>query len=100
MITLKAICLAAGLTDCGIVTEVYGDGKPLGKGLVTFAEVSAKLSNESGLKPYLISKEDFEKIFNSNNFQFDVTIVLPNDPDNPIPGCKAHNFQFVTKWKL
>jgi hypothetical protein len=100
MITLKAICLAAGLTDCGIVTEVYGDGKSLGEGLVTFAEVSEKLSNESGLKPYLIPKADFEKIFNSNNFDFDVTIVLPNEPDDPIPGCKAEKFEFVTRWGL
>lgn len=100
MITLKAICLAAGLTDCGIVMEVYGGGKSLGQGLVTFAEVSAKLSNESGLKPYIISKEDFEKIFNNRNFDFDIEIVLPNEPDNPIPGCPVQNFQFITKWKL
>lgn len=100
MITLKAICLAAGLTDCGIVTEVYGDGKSLGQGLVTFAEVAEKLSNESGLKPYIISKEDFDKIFNSRNFDFDIEIVLPNEPDQPIPGCKVDKFEFVTKWSI
>jgi len=100
MITLKAICLAAAITDCGIVTEVFQSGKSIGNGIVTFSDVSQKLASESGLKAFVIPKADFLKIFQSKAINFDVQIVLPNEPDKPQPECKADKFEFVTKWVL
>lgn len=100
MITLKAICLAAAVTDCGIVTEVFQAGKSQGQGIVTFAEVSQKLASESGLRAYVIPKTDFLKVFQSKEINFDVQIVLPNEPDKPQPECKADKFEFVIKWVL
>lgn len=100
MITLKAICLAAAVTDCGIVTEVWQNGKSLGNGIVTFAEVSQKLASETGLRAFTIPKNDFLKIYQSESLNFDVDIVLPNEPDKPQPECKADKFEFVTRWTL
>jgi len=101
MITLKAICLAAAITDCGIITEVFQDGKSIGQGIVTFEEVAQKIANESGLKTFTIPKDDFLKIFQSDAIDFDVEIVLPNDPEQPQPECDASKkFEFVTKWNL
>jgi hypothetical protein len=100
MITLKAFCLSVGLTNCGIVTEVFQNGKSLGDGLVTFSEVSQTLASETGLRAFTIPKADFLKIFESDAFEFDVELVLPNDPDKPQPECKADKFEFVTKWNL
>lgn len=100
LVTLKAFCIAAGVTDCGILVDVKGDGKDIGKGLVTHAEVADVLSSETGYRPFVINKSDFEKVFNSQTFNFDVTIVLPNEPDNPIEACKADKFEFITRWEL
>lgn len=100
MITIKAFCLAAGLVDCGIVMDVFQNGQNKGQGLITFSEVSQKLASETGLTAYTIPKKDFEKIFKSDAFDFDVEIVLPNQPDKPQPECKADKFEFVTRWSL
>ena len=101
MITLKAICLAAAVTDCGIVTEIFQDGKSIGQGIVTFEAVAQKLASESGLPAFTIPKKDFLTVFQSNAIDFDVQIVLPNEPDKPQPQCDASKkFEFVTRWSL
>ena len=100
MIELKAICLTASLINCGIITNVFQNGKNLGDGIVTHAEISQTLASETGLTAYIIPKKDFEKIFLSDVFRFDISIVIPIEPDKPQPECEVGEYQFLTRWLL
>lgn len=99
-LTVRAVCVTKGELDCGIIQNVYQGGKNLGEGIVTHSETADVLSSETGLKSYLIPKDDFYKIWDSGIFEFDIEFVLPNDPVDPVKCDTGGNFEFVTRITL
>lgn len=100
-VIVKAFCLTQDVTDCGIVQEVFVDGKSKGQGLVTFEEVAESLATTTGLPTFTIPKSQFVKLFNSDVFEYDVSIVFPEPPGEDINVCPVVNkFEFVTRYTL
>lgn len=98
--SVVALCVTKGKSDCGIKQEVFQNGKSIGSYYVSYSGVAEQLSEYLGERVYTIAEADFQRLWASNIFQYDIEYILPNDPVEPQTCNVEGKFEFVTRIKL